>query len=245
MTSKRQGEPEQALSWEEGIARYLQDHPGFFLDHPDILAGLPLRHQESGQAVSLIERQVQVLRSKNDALGRQLRDLLAVARENDILGERLHQFAVAMIDSAALDEVLTTAPDMLRQQFKLDGVRIHLKGESAALHGRPEWVEPGDQRFDALVQKFARAGEPVPTPARSQAGRPLCGVQYDRDTTHYLFGAQAGEMGSSALVLLDSGDTTGVLCLGSRDPTRFHPNMGTVYLSKFGELLMSAISRHL
>jgi uncharacterized protein YigA (DUF484 family) len=244
-TKQPSGGQEQELSWDEAVARYLTENPDYFLHHPEALGALTLRHHASGQVASLIERQVQVLRDKNEKLERQLRELLSHARENDVLGERLHQFAMAMLDSGALDEVLSTARDMLRQQFKLDAVVILLKGDAEVLRGRPECAEPGDRRFDGIVQKFAASAEATALPARSQAGKPLCGARHDSDTLGYLFGSQAQDIRSSALVLLAGKDTTGVLCLGSSDPQRFHPQMGTLYLSKFGELLMAAISRFL
>ena len=244
-TKQPNGGQEPELSWDEAVARYLTENPDYFLTHPEALAALTLRHHASGQVASLIERQVQVLRDKNEKLARQLRELLSHARENDVLGERLHQFAHAMLDSGALDEVLSTARDMLRQQFKLDAVVILLKGDAEVLRGRPECAEPGDRRFDGIVQKFASSGQTSALPARSQAGKPLCGVKHDSDTLNYLFGSQGHDIRSSALVLLAGKDTVGVLCLGSSDPLRYHPQMGTLYLSKFGELLMSAISRYL
>ena len=230
-SGEHEQEPEQELSWEEAVSRYLQENPDYFLHHPDTLAALTLRHHASGQVVSLIERQVQLLRDKDEKLSRQLRELLSIARANDVLSERLHQFAVAMIDSVALDEVLSTSRDMLRQQFKLEAVVILIKANFDSLRGRPECVEPGDLRFDGVMQKFAAAG------------KPLCGDKLDTDTLHYLFGDQAQVIRSSALVLLASGDARAVLSLGSSDPQRFHPQMGTMYLSKYGELLMAAIGR--
>lgn len=244
-TKQPGGGQEQELSWDEAVARYLTDNPDYFLTHPDALAALSLRHQASGQVSSLIERQVQVLREKNEQLSRQLRELLGHARENDALGERLHLFALAMLDSGALDEALSTARDILRQQFKLDAVVILLKGDKEILRGRPECAEPGDRRFEGVLRKFAASANASALPARSQAGKPLCGVKLDSDTLNYLFGSQAHDIRSCALVLLAGKDTHGVLCLGSSDPVRFHPQMGTLYLSKFGELLMSAISRYL
>lgn len=244
-TKKPSSEQEQELSWDETVARYLTQNPDYFLTHPEALADLTLRHHASGEVTSLIERQVQVLRDKNAQLGRQLRELLSHARENDALSERQHQFALAMLDSNALDDTLSTARDILRQQFKLDAVVILLKGDKEVLRGRPECVEPGDRRLDGIVQKFTVAGQASAIPARSQAGKPLCGVKHDSDTLNYLFGSQAQDIRSTALVLLAGKDTTGVLGLGSNDPQRFHPQMGTLYLSKFGELLMSAISRYL
>jgi hypothetical protein len=106
-------------------------------------------------------------------------------------------------------------------------------------------VEPGDRRLDGVLQKFAPDGKGQGIPARTHAGKPLCGVSLDSDTMAYLFGNQAADIRSTALIMLAGNDTSGVLCLGSQDPLRFHRQMGTVYLSKLGELLMSAIAQHL
>src|SRR5581483_3643667 len=110
---------EQELSWEEAVARYLEEHPDFLQRHPEILAKLSLRHDVEG-ATSLIERQVRALRSENEALRTQLRELVAIARENDVLSARLHRFALAMADSASLDDVFDNAYEMLRREFRID-----------------------------------------------------------------------------------------------------------------------------
>jgi len=81
------------LSWEEAVARYLEDHPDYFQRYPETLSRILLSHETGGKAVSLIERQVQVLREQSQTLQRQLRELVNNARENDVLSGRLHRFA--------------------------------------------------------------------------------------------------------------------------------------------------------
>src|SRR4030065_403699 len=133
MTQKLPSEEIQTeLSWEEAVARYLEDHPDYFQRYPETLSRILLSHETGGKAVSLIERQVQVLREQNQALPRQLRELADKARENDVLSSRLHRFATAMIGCASLDDVLDTTYDLLRQEFKLDAVVILVQGRPAA-----------------------------------------------------------------------------------------------------------------
>ena len=120
-------EYEAELSWEEAVSRYLEDHPDYFLRYPEILSRLLLEHETGGKAISLIERQVQVLREQSQTLQRQMRELVSNARENDILSGRLHRFATAMIGCTSLDDVLDTTYDLLRQEFKLDAVVILLQ----------------------------------------------------------------------------------------------------------------------
>lgn len=224
--------PTEELSWEEAVARYLEDHPDYFERHTEVLGRLHIPHPDKGKAVSLIERQVEVLRERNLGLHQQLRELIAIARDNDTLSERLHRFAGAMVDAASLDDALDTAQDMLRHEFKLDAAVVLLSDGPVASAGRPEFAGGRDPRFAALVAKFSDR-------------RPICGNQLDRDTLTFLFGAASAEIKSTGLVPLRNATHHGLLCLGSRDGVRFHPEMGTVYLVRIGELLMRCVARYL
>ena len=221
-------EQDNELSWEEAVSRYLEDHPDFFQRHPDLLAKLTLRH-EAGGAVSLIERQVRVLRDENDALREQLRDLLAIARENDVLSARLHRFAIAMADSASLDDVFDNAYEMLRREFKIDAVTILCRGEGSAAFTRSEFVG-ADTRLLNLVNEYG-------------AGKPVCGARFEESLLKYLFGVNAGDVRSAALIALGPRGSVGMLALGSNDARRFHAEMGTVYLAQLGDVLMHSIAR--
>jgi hypothetical protein len=228
--SKKQ--PSEELSWEDAVAGYLEAHPDYFESRPDILTALTLSHPDTGKAISLIERQVAVLRDKNHALQQQLRELVSIARENDVLGERLHRFAVAMVDAGSLDDVLETAQGMLRQDFRLEAVAVLLRGEAADRVDRPEFTAAQDKKFGALL-------------AQSDGKRAVCGGKLDREMLTYLFGRLAADVKSTALIPLKDARHEGMLCLGSNDAYRFHPEMGTVYLMRLGELLMCSAGRYL
>jgi uncharacterized protein YigA (DUF484 family) len=225
---------EKELSWEEAVGRYLEQTPDYFLRHPDLLAALVLPHPEAGRAVSLVERQVRVLRDRNEQSTHQLQELIAFARDNDQLGERVQRFTLAMIDSDSLDEVLDTAQDMLRQEFSLDGVAVRLTGNPRPACPRQEFVTPDDAMLDGLLTSLAERN-----------GQPLCGAVHAAATLEALFGAQAGNIHSTAVIGLTRHALRGVLVLASRDPQRFRADMGTVYLVRLGELLMAGVARHL
>lgn len=225
---------EKELSWEEAVGRYLEQTPDYFLRHPELLAALALPHPEAGRAVSLVERQVRVLRDRNEQSTHQLQELIAFARDNDQLGERVQRFALAMVDSDSLDEVLDTAQDMLRQEFNLDGVAVRLTGNPRPACPRQEFVTPDDAMLDGLLTSLA-----------ARNGQPLCGAVHAADTLEALFGAQAGNIRSTAVIGLTRHALRGVLVLASRDPQRFRADMGTVYLVRLGELLMAGVARHL
>jgi hypothetical protein len=225
-------EPRGEPSWEEAVARHLEEHPDFFERHAALLARLKVTHAPGGPAVSLIERQVQVLREQEQALGRQLRELVAIARENDVLGQRLHRFALAMLEAHSLDDVLDTAEELLRQEFRLDAVVIRVRGRAEGAHGRAEFVTDEQRALGALLGQLGD-------------GKPLCGARHDEALLRYLYGERAAQIRSSALIPLGAKTARGVLALGSQDPQRFHPGMGTVYLARLGELLMQGLLRYL
>ncbi|HEX9810665.1 MAG TPA: DUF484 family protein [Burkholderiales bacterium] len=221
-------EQERELSWEEAVSRYLEDHPDFFHRYPDVLTKLALRH-EAGGAVSLIERQVRLLRVENDTLRTQLRDLVAIARENDILSARLHRFALAMADSASLDDIFDNAHAMLRREFKIDAVAILCTGEAHGAFARPEFV--GDEaRLRDVIRDYG-------------SGKPVCGARFDESLLKYLFGTNAASVLSVSLIGLGPRGAAGILALGSHDARRFHAEMGTVYLAQLGDVLMHSIAR--
>lgn len=229
--SKKQ--PNEELSWDEAVARYLEEHPDFFEQHTELLTKLRLRHPGHGQAISLLERQVLALNERDRAAQKQLRELIDIARENDLIGERLHHFAIAMVDCGSLDDVFGTAQDLLRQEFRLDAVAILLNSEFAGAHaGRPEFVRADDPSFVALAR-------------RCEGRRVVCVTSLDSATMTQLFAGRAGEIQSLALVPLKDASTHGVLVLGSRDARRFHPEMGGVFVQRLGDLLMRACARHL
>ncbi len=226
--------PEKDLSWEEAVGRYLEQTPDYFLRHPELLAALALPHPEAGRAVSLVERQVRVLRDRSEQSTHQLQELIAFARDNDQLGERLQRFALSMIDSDTLDEVLDTAQDMLRQEFSLDGVAVRLTGNPRPVCARQEFVAPDDATLDGLLTSLA-----------ARNGQPLCGAEHTAETLAALFGEQAGNIRSTAVIGLTRHALRGVLVLASRDPQRFRADMGSVYLVRLGELLMAGVARRL
>lgn len=227
-------EPDKSASWEESVSRFLEQTPDYFLRHPELLAALVVPHPESGRAVSLVERQVRVLRDRNEVMARELRELLQIARDNDQLGERVQRFALAMIDAASVDDTLDTAHDMLRQDFSLEGVAVRIAGNPRPAHARAEFVESGDAVLDRLL---IRLGE--------RNGQPVCGPVQDGEALETLFGAQAAEIRSLAVIALTRRGLRGALVLGSHDPQRFRPEMGTLYLTRLGDLLMAGIARHL
>lgn len=224
MSQKQTSEElQQEISWEDAVARFLEQNPDYFQRHPDLLARISLAHEVGGRAVSLIEHQVKVLRDESRNLQRQLRELLGNARDNDTLTARIHRFALAMVDARSLDDALDAARDILRQEFNLDGVRLLVRGHAGAVGD--------DRQLDELL-------------SRAKDDKPVCGEAPEAATLRALFGEHATDIKTWALVALGGASPFGALAVGSRDPYRFHAGMGTVFLTRIGELLTHALARH-
>ena len=222
-------EPAPPLSKEE-VAAWLRQHPDFLDRHPEVLEAIELHHRAHG-AASLVERQMQLLRDRNRQLERKLMELVEIARENEHLSTRLHHLALALLEADDASDVVNIAQDLLRDELKADFVTLRLIGnpqaEETGLHFVPP-EEPALARFEDLFH----------------SGRPLCG-RVSREQLEWLFGDQADDIASAVLIPLKDPNRIGLLALGSRDPHRFHPGMGTLFLGTLGELLARALRHHL
>lgn len=218
--------PEES-SDETQVAAYLSRHPDFFKAHLSLLESLRLPH-ESGTAVSLVARQIDVLREKNERLLEQLDDLVQIARENDALYQRIHQLTLTLLDAKSLEDVLASLDWGLHQYFQADFVVVRL------LH--PDVESPVLQLFTAKDHPSRAWAE-----ERAESAQPLCGKP---DPAHaaYLFGESAGEVGSYAVIRLHHAALRGLFAIGSRDPERFRSDMGFVFLVQMSEILASRMA---
>ncbi len=215
---------EESVS-EEAVVQYLRAHPEFFERQTQLLTLIKLPHITGGP-VSLVERQITLLREKNRQLERKLMDLVSVARDNEHLSSRLHHLALGLMEADGLDAVLGTAQEVLRGEFKADHVFIRLIGETPGAGGL-HFIDPGEPGlglFDGLFE----------------SKRPICG-RLTREQTAFLFAEHAEEVASAVVVPLTDADRLGLIALGSREQTRFHPGMGTLFLGYLGELVSRAV----
>jgi uncharacterized protein YigA (DUF484 family) len=210
------------------VTDYLTHHPDFFEDHTEVLARLKVPHP-SGHAVSLIERQVEVLRQQHRQMERKLVDLIEVARGNDTLIERIHRLAVALLENQTLAERLYGLQEELRNRFGADEVSLFLISEHAGETdaGPARWL----QRDAADLEQFREF---------LKAGKPYVG-RLRAPQLEFLFGAQAERIASLSLMPLGDRGKLGILAVGSHEAERFGPTLGTAFLTRIGELVTAAI----
>lgn len=214
MTKQQLESGEVALS-EGAVADYLRNQPEFFLRHPALLAELQLPHTDTGAAISLIERQVAVLREQRQELKRKLQHLTQTARDNEHLLERIEHLLLDLLETDDSTHLIMRLRNSLREDFHADAVELRLFGAGS---------EADNAR--ALFEKVISRGEPA------------CG-HIAPPQAQYLFGKLADELASGAIIPLFDTDRSslGVLGIGSIDPKRFHAEMGTTFLRYLGAVL--------
>lgn len=219
---------------EQAVHDYLADNPDFFERHNTLLGSLRLPHVTGG-TVSLVERQVSVLRQKDLKLERRLKELLEVARDNDVLAGRIHELSIALIEADTLEKTLAAVEHSLRADFGADQSVL-------VLFTDPEpFGDTAGNRFFRPLERDDRAMKAFSTFLESDA--PRCGQVRDAQRD-FLFPADADEIGSVALVPLGRGCCSGFLAIGSADADRFHPGMSIDFLARLGDLVAAALRRY-
>ncbi len=227
---QQKNRPDEAF--EREVVRFLRDNPAFFDHHPELLADMVLPH-DTGGAVSLLEKQLSVLRDQKRELRARLNRLVETARQNELLIERIHRLTLALLDADSLDAVLAAVRGQLEDNFNADAVTLRLfdlpaaqAQRLAASHG--ELLADGE----ALMEAFARS---------IRGCKPVCG-RFTPPQLELLFPATgAAPIASMALIpLCTDGDREscwGLLAIGSRDPARYHVDMGVMFLDLIGGIL--------
>lgn len=227
MSTRRSTSPESASLEAADIAAYLKEHPDFFESHPQILALMKVPHNGAGAAVSLIERQVAVLREQNKSLERKLVELVQIARANEQLSRQLHDFASELLGTKSLSDVIAVAQDKIRELFNTDFVTLRLLDAVSDDIA----ISMDEESLEALFEELMHGDKPVCGRLRAQQ-------------SEFLFAGNAVEIRSAALIPLHVAGPVGLLALASRNPQQFSPSMGGLFLSHLGDLVSSALSVH-
>jgi len=213
----------------EQVADFLRQNPGFFEQNVDLLVNIQIPHPHGGRAVSIGERQLVAVREKTRLLEEKLRELIRFGEENDAVSEKVHRLACRLMEASGLDGVLDTAYLDLLDHFAVPHVAVRLWNVAERNAETKEFGEVASEMREFVAQMSV----------------PYCGNHAVYESQAW-FGEVAPHLKSFALVSLRHGDQCfGVLALASEDPQRFYPEMGTLYLTRIGDLLGCALRRHL
>ncbi|MGB3393271.1 MAG: DUF484 family protein [Stenotrophomonas sp.] len=209
------------------IAAWLRRHPGFLKQFPDLALTLVVP-RDDGPTASLASYQLEVLRDKNRELSRRLAELAGNAQVNERLAVRTHQLTLALMRQTSAADTLRAMAASLEEDFAGDLVRI------VSLQPVPELEQaPWLQVIAANDPKLASFHDCL------QDGEPICG-RLQPEKNELLYAERIGEVASTALLPLPG---IGLIAVGSHDPNRFYPGMGTLFLRMMGEALAAGLQR--
>lgn len=209
----------------EDVAAYLKDHPEFFEQHAEMMAEINIPHPHGGRTIPISERQILTLREKSRQLEGKLREIIRFGEENDAISEKIHRMTQALLGAKDLAATAHAAEYNLREDFSVPHVALRV------------WRGQGD------LPLFQPASEAIRAFAAGLA-HPHCCAQAAADTAA-LFGESAALLKSFAYIALRDGECFGLLALASEDPHRFYAEMGTLYLSRLGDIVAAALARQL
>lgn len=204
------------------ISDYLISHPLFFDQHPDTLAKLILPH-DSGEAVSLVQRQISLLRERNTETRNRLDKLLESARANEELFDKTKRLVLGILESQDLKALVRVLYESLSADFKVEFHNLILLGEASQIPPSQATVvntESADQAIGTLLS----------------SNRALCGVLSSGEL-EFLFGKNGAKVGSVAVVPLYYGQVYGILAIGDSDSNMYRSSMGTLFLGYIAEVL--------
>lgn len=226
-------EQQQTPLDDDQVAAYLQLHPDFFQDHLDLLERMHIPHP-SGNAVSLIAKQLELFRAKHQEQENQLNALIDIARENDAAFNRMHELTLAMLEANSLEEAIANLSEVLAECFLTDFVAVKIimpASESPISNLFVAPNEPDLQHFANILQEN-----------QPKCGRPTLAQ------AQFLFGDAANEVKSCAILPMVFTQLDGLLAIGSRDEGRFHYSMGSLFLTQMSEIIgtrLISLLRHL
>ncbi len=219
---------------EDDIANFLVNTPDFFQRHAELLATVQFTSPHSNRAVSLQERQAEMLREKIKVLEHRIMDMIRHGSENVMLSDKILRWARALLQTTDLQSLPTQIAQAIRTQFSVPQVGIRVWALA------PDYAEqPYAQGVSDDAKVFA-----------DSLSEPFCGVNTGFEAVNWL--EDPASVTSLALIPLRSGDAAnpggpgsvfGMLVLASPDAQRFHSGMGTDFLARIGDMASAALSR--
>jgi uncharacterized protein len=222
-----QPDPAALLLDDETVARYLRDHPDFFQRYPGLVSEFSLPH-ESGTAVSLVERQVAILRERNIDLRKRLAQLMRAAEDNDRLFAKVRALTLGWLDAESLADLDAALATGIKQDFKADFAICyhHVAGDGGS----------------TLHLRRLEADRMAPMSHLTQVAGVSCGMLRGDEMASLFSLGDSGD-GSAVLVQLGESGAKGLLAIGSRDPNHFTPDMGTLFVRYVGDVLSRVLHR--
>ena len=224
MSLKKKENHTSERSTENLVADYLKNNLNFFVKNPAILAELKIPHEHGG-AISLVEKQLTVLREQNQETNKKIHELIEIATQNEELARRMHQLALTLIDAENPKDIFSTMYDNLKKNFHADRVIVRLFANPAFMDSSATDEFVGKESIEeSLFKRIIEKREPL-------SGK----INHQQQV--FLFGDDGDDIASSVMIPLHGVGWGGILAIGSFDAKRFQPGMGIELLANLGEIL--------
>lgn len=216
---------------EDSITEYLENNLDFFEGRENLLMNLQLSHHQGSGAISLVERQVEVLRESNLKFKQQLKEIVVAAKDNHKVLDKIHQLALRLIESPSSVKRIQILQSSLKKDFLADRcVLIIFSSKVKSVFSDNDFttfIDPSDKRLS-------------PFESFLQSGRPRC-VQLKDSQKKIVFSDDAPEINSAALIPLGNSEMLGFMVIGSIDSDYFNPGKGMDLLTRLGELVVAVL----
>ena len=204
------------------VEAYLQAHPEFFHQHLALLENLSIPHP-SGNAVSLISKQLEIFRSKHQELENQLIALIEIAKDNDTTFTQMHELTLALMEAQTIDDVVINLDKVFKDCFLTDFSAVRIVRADADSYESDVFVTLDNENLQHFMQELSSNQPKCGRPTLAQA--------------KFLFGDVATEIKSCAIIPMVFTELEGLIAIGSREETRFHYSMGNLFLTQMSEVI--------
>jgi len=221
---------------EEDIANFLVNTPDFFERNAELLAAVRLNSPHGTRAVSLQERQANMLREKIRALETRLMDMMRHGTDNEVLIERMQRWVKTLLMTANARDLPYTIADHIQHDFMVPQVAIKVWGVADDYQIEPFAVGVGDD-----VKTFAET-----------LSTPYVGMNQNFEAVKWLLEPSAAQSVAMVALRATRADDTpqtatkqpvvGLLVMASPDAQRYHEGMGTAFIERLGDLASAALS---
>jgi hypothetical protein len=218
------------------VSEYLRENPDFWVDKIDLLAEMNLPHNPSGQTVSLVERQVSVLRERNVEVRHRLNQLIENARKNDLLFDKTKRLTLSLLNTQQLDDCLDALFFGLQHEFDIHFSQMLL-------------IADADLNIPVPVNKQARIVDAKEIekhlPKIINNRRAICG-QLDNREQEFIFESKSSEIGSTAIApLYFENRSIGIIAIANKDPDFYRSSMNTLFLNFIADVLSRLLINYL
>lgn len=207
------------------VAAFLADNPNFFEEHAGLLGQVRLSSPLTGKAVSLQERQMEVMRDKYKALELRMSELIHLAQDNAAIANKFHAWTQGLLGARDGAAMASAVADGLRTHFGVPQATLRLWDLASGHEGK--WYVEGVSEDARLFAKSLLA--------------PYCGSNNDFEAVRWLDDA-AAVVSTVIIPLRVDGVAFGLLIMGSPDPERFTSHMATDFLIHIGETASAALA---